>query len=75
MTSLGDNTYYIEIDATVRIDGMIIIFDQGSDVKQSMDITENLPTTAGNYNIVMSSEWVQNSGGTWCFTASIEEVK
>lgn len=67
------NTYYIEIEASVELDGIIVTLEQNGEFKQSIDITENLPTVAGNYvvNVDWSANWEQNSGGTWCFVASI----
>ena len=76
MKILEGRTYYIEIESTVRIDGIIILFDQGSEVKQSFDIT-NIPTMPGTYEIVVpdwsSTGWQQNSYGVWCFKALLEE--
>lgn len=73
MTHLEGGTYYLQIDTSVVIDGMIIILDQGSEVKQSIDITTGLPTTAGEYEIVVdwNANWQENSSGVWCFYAEL----
>ncbi len=52
--------YYIDIDATAKLEGIIIIFNQKDDkgaeqIKQSVDITTNLPTGAGTY--LITGEW------------------
>lgn len=73
MTHLEGGTYYLQIDTSVVIDGMIIILDQGSEVKQSIDITTGLPTTAGEYEIVVDwdADWQKNSSDVWCFYAEL----
>lgn len=72
MTLLEGSTYYIEIDTSITLDGMILIIDQGSEVKQSIDIT-TLPTTAGNYEFYVdwSANWELNSSNVFCFVASV----
>ena len=71
-------TYYIEFETSTRFDGMIIVFDQGNEVKQSFDIVNNLPSTAGTYNIHVPDwgpdGWKQNSYGIWCFVAELKKV-
>lgn len=73
MTLLEGQTYYIEIASSVTLEGLIIIFDQDNQVKQSFDITTSLPTEAGVYNIVVNdwANWSQNDFGVWCFIAEI----
>lgn len=72
MTLESGNTYYIEIDTSVIIDGMIIIIDQGTEVKQSYDVTTGLPTVAGEYEIIVDwGHWEPNSYDVWCFFAEI----
>lgn len=56
MTLDSGSTYYIEVDTSFDFSGIIIIFDQGGQVKQSVDITTGLPTAAGNYTINGSYE-------------------
>ena len=76
MTSIDGATYYIDLDASITFDGMIIIFDQGSDVKKSLDITENLPTSAGNYiiNVDWNAPWQEYAKDDWRFVASISAM-
>ena len=73
MTSIDGATYYIDLDASITFDGIIIIFDQGSEVKQSYNISENLPTSAGDYEIIVDDwgAWDPNEYGVWCFHARI----
>lgn len=75
MTQLEGSTYYIDFDTSVTLEGLIIIFDQGNEVKQSFDITTNLPTEAGTYHINVpdwtSNGWKQNTYGVWCFVAEL----
>lgn len=72
MTLESGSTYYIEIDSSVTLEGMIIIMNQGAEVKQSFDVTTGLPTTAGNYEITVDwGHWEQNDYGVWCFFAEI----
>ena len=61
MTSVSGNKYYIEIDSSLPLSLLIIIFNQGDSVKQSVDIETNLPSTAGEYTITSSySSWNGN---------------
>ena len=55
--TLDSNTgrYYIDIDKTAKLEGIIVIFNQGKEVKQSVDITTNLPNGAGTY--LITGEW------------------
>lgn len=75
MKLLEGRTFYIELDTSITLEGLIIIFDQGSEVKQSFDITTNLPTQKGTYEIVVpdwgENGWEPNSFGVWCFKATI----
>lgn len=73
MTSIDGSTYYIELSTSIVFDGIIIIFDQGNEVKQSLDITTNLPSSAGEYIISVdwNASWKTNGSGVYCFEASI----
>ncbi len=73
MTSIDESTYYIELSTEIVLDGIIIIFDQGNEVKQSLDITTNLPSSAGEYIISVdwNASWKTNGSGVYCFEASI----
>lgn len=77
MKLLSGRTFYIDIDTSITLEGLIIIFDQGSEVKQSFDITTNLPTVAGTYEISVldwgENGWEANSFGVWCFKAILEK--
>ena len=51
-------TYYIEVDASITLEGVIIAFEQSGQFKQSVDVTANLPTKAGKYEVVSTySDW------------------
>ena len=75
MSQLSGSTYYIDLSTSISLEGLIIIFDQGNEVKQSFDITSNLPTSAGTYNINVPDwgpdGWKPNSFGVWCFVAEL----
>ncbi len=75
MTLLEENTYYIELSSDINLKGLIIIFDQGNEVKQSIDIVDSLPTSAGEYVISVdwSASWTQNTSGVYCFSAKISQ--
>ncbi len=61
MTLVSGDKYYIEIDSSLPLDLMIIMFNQDSTVKQSEDIKSNLPTEAGEYTITSTySSWSGN---------------
>lgn len=72
MTVYQGTTYMIDIDDASIISGMIIIFDQGNEVKQSHDMVV-IPSTPGEYEIKVAdwATWTQNTSGAWCFTANI----
>ena len=76
MTQKSGATYYIDLSADISFDGMIIIFDQGNDVKQSYNITGDLPTEGGNYEIIVDDwgRWEPNENNVWCFFARIAAV-
>lgn len=76
MASDDGKTYYIDLESSISFDGMIIIFDQGSEVKQSYNISDNLPTSAGEYQIIVDdwAAWDPNEFGVWCFHARIEAL-
>lgn len=77
MSLKEENTYYIDLPISITFDGIIIIFDQGNDVKQSIDIVgSQLPTERGNYEIVVdwSQEWVKITDELYCFNAIIEKL-
>ena len=65
------HTYCVTVDASVKFEGIIVNFKQNNDVKQSIDITTNLPEEPGEYTITYVDSWSQNSGGTWVFGATI----
>lgn len=79
MTLLEGSTYYIDIDTSITLEGMIIIFDQGSEVKQSFDMTPtseaDFPVVPGVYDITVpdwgANGWKQNDYGVWCFVATL----
>ena len=52
------STWYYDLDLSKgNITGLIIMFYEGSDLKQSVDITTNLPTVAGEYEIKPTWSW------------------
>ena len=76
MTQKSGATYYIDLSADISFDGMIIVFDQGNEVKQSYNITGDLPTEGGNYEIIVDDwgRWEPNENNVWCFFARIAAV-
>ena len=65
-------TYCVEVNASVVFDGIIISFEQNGTRKQSKDITENLPTEPGKYEIV---SLYQNWEGDKFGGVSINQIK
>ena len=52
------STYYYEVDASIKLDGIIIAFEQSGQFKQSVDVTANLPTKEGKYEVISTySDW------------------
>lgn len=78
MKQLEGSTYYIDLSTSITLEGIIMIFDQGSEVKQSFDITgDSLPKEAGVYHVNVPDwgpdGWKTNSFGVWCFVATLEK--
>ena len=62
MTLKEGNTYYYEVDATVKLEGIIVAFEQDGQFKQSVEVTANLPTVAGKYEVAYT-EFTWGSDG------------
>ena len=62
MTLKEGNTYYYEVDATVKLEGIIVAFEQDGQFKQSVDVTANLPTVAGKYEVAYTEFTWGNDG-------------
>ena len=72
MTSEGNDKYSVSLDSALT--GFILRFKQGTEDKQTVDITGTFALGHTYAVTVDGSNWSQNSSGVWCMAATATEV-